>query len=137
MKKLLITIAIVMLLPVIATACGMGEKTAQGYENASIMHAHDHWKQGKQSPIPFTFIDVRTAKEFAQGHISGAVLIPIEELAKRINEVPHDRQVYLYCHSGTRSARAATLLAKHGFTRIENIVGGIVAWKAKGYEVTQ
>jgi len=41
----------------------------------------------------------------------------------------------VYCHSGTRSARASKLLAKHGFTNIENVVGGIEAWKDAGYPV--
>jgi len=133
----LVMITLLCLMPMIASACGLSPQTADGYENASITHTHDHWKMGKDSPIPFTIIDVRTAEEFAKGHIPGAMLIPLQDLEHRIHEVPRNKQVYLYCHSGGRSSRAATYLAKQGFTRIENMVGGIVAWKQAGYEVTQ
>jgi len=123
------------LLPITATACGVGERTPAGYENAIVAHAHEHWQQGTYSPIPFVFIDVRTPEEYAEGHIKGAKLIPLQELPHRLAEVPKDRQVYVYCHSGNRSARGATILAGQGFTNIENIVGGITAWQEAGYPV--
>lgn len=122
-------------LPLSSAACGMGEQTAQGYENASISHAHEHWQQGAYSPIPFVFLDVRTPEEYASGHIRGAKLVPLQELEKRVAEVPRDRQVYVYCHSGRRSAKAASLLAAKGYTNIENVSGGMVAWQNAGYPV--
>jgi len=126
-----------MLLPLLATACGVGEQTPEGYENAPIQHAYEHWQQGAQSPIPFIMLDVRTAEEYAEGHIKGAVLIPVQVLETRLSEVPKDKQVYVYCHSGVRSARASKMLIKHGFTNIENVVGGIEAWKHAGYPVVK
>jgi len=121
--------------PIAGWGCGTGEMAPAGYENASVAHAYDHWRQGAASPIPFVFIDVRTPEEYAAGHIPGAKLIPLAELEARLSEVPRDRQVYLYCRSGRRSAKAAELLAKHGYTNIENIAGGILAWKAAGYPI--
>lgn len=135
MKRLMMIATVVIAMPLMATACGLSEKTADGYENATIAHTHEHWVQGDKSNIPFMLLDVRTPKEYAEGHIAGAKLIPVQVLAERLNEVPHDKQVYVYCHSGTRSARASKLLAEHGFTNIENIEGGIVAWKKAGYPV--
>jgi len=135
MKRWIMIVTAVMAMPLLATACGMGERTADGYENATIAHTHAHWLQGDRSNIPFMLLDVRTPKEYAAGHIQGATLIPVQVLAERLNEVPHDKQVYVYCHSGTRSARAAKLLAANGFTNIENVVGGIVAWNNAGYPV--
>ncbi len=137
MKRLMMIVTVVIAMPLLATACGMGEQTADGYENATIAHTHAHWLQGDQSKIPFMLLDVRTPEEYAAGHIKDAILIPVQVLAERLQEVPHDKQVYVYCHSGTRSARASTLLAAHGFTNIENVVGGIVAWKAAGYPVVK
>jgi len=137
MKKLMISIMAAMLLPLLATACGVGEQTPEGYENAPIQHAYEHWQQGAQSPIPFIMLDVRTAEEYAEGHIKGAVLIPVQVLETRLSEVPKDKQVYVYCHSGVRSARASKMLIKHGFTNIENVVGGIEAWKHAGYPVVK
>jgi len=127
--------AIVLVMPLVATACGFGEQTADGYENASVVHTHDHWQAGDKSPVPFMLLDVRTPGEYAEGHIPGATLIPIQVLAERLSEVPKDKQVYVYCHSGSRSARASKLLAEHGFKNIENMKGGIVAWKDAGYPV--
>ncbi|WP_202978150.1 rhodanese-like domain-containing protein [Mariprofundus erugo] len=132
MKRILLTIATLVMMPFMTSACGMGEQTPEGYENVPVEHAMQQWKEGM---MPFLFLDVRSQEEYAQGHIAGAMLIPVDELAGRMNEVPKNRQVYVYCHSGKRSARASALLASHGFTRIENIVGGIEAWKQAGYPV--
>lgn len=115
-----------------AFACGVGEKV-DGYENADVKHAYEHWLAGDKSPIPFIFIDVRTPEEYAGGHIRGAKLIPLQELEQRLAEVPKDRQVYLYCHSGRRSADASKILVKAGYTNIENVSGGITAWREAGY----
>jgi len=135
MKRFLMMAAIVIAMPLAGTACGIGEQTADGYENASIAHTHEHWLQGDQSRIPFMLLDVRTPEEYAEGHIAGAKLIPVQVLAEHLNDVPKDKQVYVYCHSGARSARASKLLAANGFSHIENMEGGIVAWKAAGYPV--
>ncbi len=137
MKRFIIIAAIAITMPLAATACGTGEQTADGYENASIAHTHEHWVQGDKSKIPFMLLDVRTPEEYAEGHIAGAKLIPVQVLAEHLKEVPRDKQVYVYCYSGTRSARASKLLAKNGFTNIENIEGGIVAWKKAGYPVVK
>ena len=80
-------------------------------------------------------LDVRTPEEYAEGHIKGAVLIPVQQLQQRISEVPKDKQVYVYCRSGVRSVRAAKMLVNAGFTRIENVQGGFMAWKEAGYPV--
>lgn len=118
------------------SACGMGEQV-DGYENASVKHAHEHWQAGNQSPIPFIFLDVRTPEEYAEGHIEGSILIPVQELEGRLNELAKDKRVYVYCHSGKRSAAASGILVKNGFTHIENVEGGISAWKEAGYPVVK
>lgn len=122
-----------LLMPFMVMACGMGEVTPEGYENTAIEHAHQHWKQGKESPIPFQFVDVRTVKEYNAGHVPGAINVPVQQLAERLNEIPKDKQVYVYCEAGTRSAKAATLLAKSGFKNIENIGDGMRGWRDHHY----
>lgn len=79
-------------------------------------------------------VDVRTPEEFATGHIAGAVNIPLDALESRLNEVPQDQPVVLYCRSGNRSAQAADLLEKAGYSNIRDL-GGIAAWTAAGYAV--
>ena len=117
-------------------ACGMGEQV-DGYENSDVKHAHTHWQAGDKSPIPFMFLDVRTPEEYNDGHIQGAVLLPVQELEKRLAEVPKDKRVYVYCHSGRRSVTASNMLVEGGFSNIENVEGGIVAWKKAGYPVVK
>lgn len=130
-------LALMLLMPLSAMACGVGEKTAEGYENAPVQHAYEHWQQGDFTRIPYIFLDVRTVEEYKQGHIKGAKLMPVQVLASHLDEIPSDKQVYVYCHSGRRSASAAKLLAEKGFTNIENVVGGIEAWKSAGYPVVK
>jgi len=73
-------------------------------------------------------LDVRSAEEFAGGHLPGAVNIPVQELDRRLAEVgPRDSELVLYCRSGHRSGRAAELLRQRGFTKVHNL-GPMTAW---------
>ena len=79
-----------------------------------------------------TFIlDVRTPEEYdgPLGHIEGARLIPVQELAQRLGELADvkDRPIFMICRSGGRSARATRMLLDAGFQAI-NIAGGMQAW---------
>jgi len=133
MKQLIMIMAL-SLVTSTAAACGLGVKV-DGYENTDTQHTWQHWMAGDKSPMPFMLLDVRTAEEYAKGHIKGALLIPVQELEQRISEVPKDRQVYVYCRSGVRSSRASNILVNAGYTRIENVRGGVMAWKDAGYPV--
>lgn len=82
-----------------------------------------------------TVIDVREASEFVEGHIPGAVLIPLGELPDRVSEVPTDQPVILACRSDNRSGQAYRFLKQQGFTNIHNMTGGMNAWKQAGFEV--
>lgn len=72
-------------------------------------------------------VDVRTPDEFAAKHIDGAINIPVDELEARKAELPKDKDVVVYCRSGARSARAKSLLAGAGFTKVHNL-GPMSAW---------
>jgi len=73
-------------------------------------------------------VDVRTAAEFSQGHIEGAVLIPFDEISARSAEVgAKDKPVVLYCRSGRRSAIAREKLISLGFTAVYDL-GSKTAW---------
>jgi rhodanese-related sulfurtransferase len=83
-------------------------------------------------------IDVRTKAEFDAEHIQGAVNIDINKIdfQKRINKkLKKDKIVYIYCRTGVRSLRAATILSNLDFTRIYNLEGGLEAWKKQSYPV--
>lgn len=67
-----------------------------------------------------TFVDVRTAAEFAAGHAGGTRNIPLDELVARSGELDPERWVVLCCASGTRSGMAAGLLRRQGFRKVAN-----------------
>ena len=71
------------------------------------------------------WIDVRSASEFASGHVDGAVNIPHTEIVQRIGEVTEDKEatLYLYCRSGRRSGIAADALQQAGFVDVVNVGG--------------
>ena len=82
----------------------------------------------------YIILDVRTEKEFADGHIPDAVLIPDYEIAERAeNELTDKKQLILvYCRSGRRSKNAAEKLVEMGYSNVKEF-GGIIEW---GYETT-
>jgi rhodanese-related sulfurtransferase/glyoxylase-like metal-dependent hydrolase (beta-lactamase superfamily II) len=82
-------------------------------------------------------VDVRTPRERAAAHIAGSVHVPLNHLAARVEELPRDRPVLVYCAGGYRSSIAASLLQKHGFSDVSEIAGGITAWEKAQLPVAQ
>lgn len=82
-------------------------------------------------------VDVREPWEYQMGHVTGSKLIPLGQLAQRINELDPERPVAVICQSGSRSQSAAALLAQKGFKKIYNVVGGMSAWQMSGLEVAE
>jgi uncharacterized membrane protein YdjX (TVP38/TMEM64 family) len=84
-------------------------------------------------------LDVRSAADFIgeQGHIVGALNLPLEELAARIAELGDDpeRPIAIVCRTDRRSAKAAALLARRGFADARVVRGGMTAWLAEGWPV--
>ena len=72
-------------------------------------------------------IDVRERMEYENGHIKGAINIPLSELRDRVNEIPKDRPVYLHCRTGQRSYNAVLALQNLGFGNVVNITGSYLA----------
>ena len=76
-----------------------------------------------------TLVDVRSPEEFAEGHLPGAVNIPVGELAQLLGELgPTSTPVVVYCRSGARSSRAERLLKEQGFQDVFNL-GPMSAWR--------
>lgn len=75
-------------------------------------------------------IDVRTADEFALGSIKDAVNIPVDDLRRRLDEVPKDKTVYVYCQVGLRGYLATNILTQRGYTNVFNLSGGFTTYKA-------
>jgi rhodanese-related sulfurtransferase len=79
-----------------------------------------------------TLLDVRTDPEVARGFIAGARHVPLNQLPARYEELDPQALTVVYCQSGARSAQACAWLAEHGFERVRNLQGGIVAWTHSG-----
>ena len=74
-------------------------------------------------------IDVRSPEEYAEGHIEGAVNIPVGDLSLHLGELGgKDTPIVVYCHTGIRASRAEHLLQDAGFTDVHNL-GGIGRWQ--------
>ncbi|BAJ64933.1 MULTISPECIES: rhodanese-like domain-containing protein [Anaerolinea] len=77
-------------------------------------------------------LDVREPEEWNEYHIPGATLIPLGQLASRVNELPRDQKIVVYCRSGNRSQEGRDILKQAGFTNVTSMSGGIKAWSAAG-----
>jgi rhodanese-related sulfurtransferase len=94
-----------------------------GFVAAGLLRG-DHPQVNVEDVVAGTFLlDVRTAEEFAAGHIPGAVNIPVDELRGRLGELPRDRDMAVYCQVGQRGYLATRMLLQAGF-RAANIGGG-------------
>lgn len=69
-------------------------------------------------------IDVRTPAEFEAGHIPGAVNIPVDEIRRRLGEIPKDKEIVVYCRVGLRGYLAYRILVQNGFPKVRNLSGG-------------
>lgn len=79
---------------------------------------------------PVYLVDVRNYDEHAYCRLPESVLVPLPELADRLDEIqpPNDALIVVYCHHGVRSLRGAALLAHAGFDHVVSLAGGIEAW---------
>jgi rhodanese-related sulfurtransferase len=75
-----------------------------------------------------TIVDVRTPEEYAQGHIDGAILMPLDNLPNTYSSLPKKGKLIVYCRSGHRSAKAVQFLAEHGYSNALSMNGGYLAW---------
>jgi len=128
MQKLqtILSVSIIILLSILMSACGQASNNSSPVPsyNVSIDQALTDW-QNKSVVI----LDVRTPGEYADGHIPNTMLIPLDQLPERLNEVPKEKKVYVICRSGNRSAQAVNLLRSKGFTNVYNVTGGMMQWK--------
>lgn len=95
-----------------------------------------YWRELRDADLTkVTLVDVRTADEYALGHIDGALNIPLDDLRERIGEIPSDRPVYVYCGVGLRGYLASNILKENGYGDVRNLIGGIKTYKAATAEV--
>lgn len=89
-----------------------------------------YWNDLGDSDDNSYLLDVRTVKEFAAGHIEGAVNIPVDEIRQRLHEIPSAKRIDIYCEAGLRGYLANRILRQNGFHEVFNLSGGYVLWNA-------
>lgn len=105
--------------------------TDRGPTEITAPQAYDQYQRGA------FFLDVREQEEWSGGHIPGSVVIPLDELAGRLDELPEDRDIVVVCVSGVRSTEGARILIAAGFSPVACLSGGLRAWDAAGYPLEQ
>ncbi len=123
--------AIICLLPLFSGCAYSGQASDQApaqmaIQEMSLSEAAALWRSKDA-----LFIDVRTPEEYNEGHIPGALFIPLQELEHRYKEIPHDKPVLLICRSARRSAQANLLLQQLGFSNTFSVKQGMAAWPEK------
>jgi sulfur dioxygenase len=100
-----------------------------------VWEVDPHWLEENLANVQI--VDVRELTEFngPLGHIRGATLVPLGELATRAKELPTDKPIVAVCRAGSRSAHATAILQKVGLADIANLPGGMLRWRAEGRAV--
>ncbi|MEO2167396.1 MAG: rhodanese-like domain-containing protein [bacterium] len=122
--------AVLWLLPMLASAAGTkGSPDVREVTRTEVLA----FSSASDAPL---LLDVRSAEEFAGGHIAGAVHIPHAEIRARFAELGQPpREVVVYCRSGRRAGIAAEVLVESGFT-VGHLTGDMLGWEEAGLPVT-
>ena len=80
-------------------------------------------------------LDVRTVEEWNEFHVPNTMLIPLDQLASRLIEIPRDKEIVVVCSSGSRSQQGRDILLNAGFTQVTSMQGGLTEWRTNGYPV--
>lgn len=96
---------------------------------------HSRFEEAGTSQVDLHLIDVRRPAEYDAGHLPGARLLTLAKLEENLARLDRSRPTAIICASGYRSSIAASLLARHGFANLFNVVGGTSGWVNMGYAV--
>jgi glyoxylase-like metal-dependent hydrolase (beta-lactamase superfamily II)/rhodanese-related sulfurtransferase len=102
---------------------------------SGVWEVEPHWLEENLAKVQV--VDVREPIEFTGplGHIRGATLVPLGELAARAKDLPKDKPIVAVCRAGSRSAHATAILSKAGFGEVANLPGGMLRWRGEGRSV--
>ena len=127
--RLLLGIGAVLIVAASAYWLMMPRVADEDYGDVSVERA----RELIQEKTALVILDVRTDSEFREGHIEGAVNIPVGELEGRLSELDRDDEILVYCRTGNRSSTAVGILEEDDFTKLYHMDRGITAWISAGY----
>ena len=135
MIKRLIIISMVMIGIINMTGCKETSNLGTSSETSTVENSYEQISQKEAKVLmdtekDYIILDVRTAEEFSEAHIEGAILIPDYEIGEKAEEILADKEqlILVYCRSGRRSKNASAELAEMGYTNVKEF-GGIIDWK--------
>lgn len=103
-------------------------------KETTILSPQEFYEATAQNDIQL--LDVRTSKEFEEGHLENALNIDVleDDFSKKAEKLDSDKPVYLYCRSGNRSAKASAILNDLGFKEVYDMEGGFLLWEREGLQ---
>ena len=123
-KMMWMIFAVALLAALVVLVGCAGQTRGEAGIDIPVEEVYKLW-QSKEIAI----VDVRTPGEYQDGHIPGVANIPLDQLEKRIGEIPRDKKVVLICRTGNRSAAGTKLLRDKGLTNVFNSKDGMTSWK--------
>lgn len=144
LNRTTIIFILLLLIVLVASSCAKNEEAEDETEGVTTSESADD-KASESASVntidadkaiemmasgdPYVLVDVRTEEEYAEGHIEGALLLPLDQLETLAEEKLPDKDatILIYCRSGNRSAQASVLLVELGYTQIYDF-GGIMDW---------
>ncbi len=136
-KRIGVAFSLATILMFITMACSSTSKATQAVGKVETVSPEQFIQGLQQGNVQL--LDVRSAEEYAEGHLDSAINIDVQEpdfQAETSRELQKDKKVYVYCRSGRRSLLAGEMLAKDGYTVID-LDGGILGWIKAGYPVVK
>ncbi len=103
-------------------------------DNYGDVTVNEAWDLIQNEP-ELVILDVRTQTEYDDGHIEGAILIPVAELPDRLDELSANDEILVYCRTGNRSGTAVAIMEENGFSKIYHMNEGISTWISEGLPV--
>lgn len=110
---------------------GTSQMLSQEIQQEAQLITVDELARQMEESSQLLLLDVRTEEEFEEGHLSGALNMDFlsEGFRLQVEQLPKDQPVFIYCRSGNRSAKAASLLREAGFQQIYDLKGGYLEWE--------
>ena len=96
-----------------------------------------YWNELTNIKSTDILLDVRRKDEFDAGKIEQAINVPVDELRSRLDEIPKDKNIFIYCEAGLRGYLAQRILVQSGFKNVSNLSGGYQLWRACTAETGQ
>jgi phage shock protein E len=122
---------------VLLVACSTKENTNTSQDAVNESLAPQAFKAKIEETPDGVVLDVRTPEEVAQGVIAGAKVIDFKgsDFEQQIESLDKSKPYFVYCASGGRSGKAATMMNEKGFEKVFSLEGGTTAWKEQGLEL--